>query len=320
MAVADHVDVDRLLASSSDEFDHRNASMIDGRAVQHTLMFIEPHLVEQYPAAIWKKEDLHQGEPFGSVIVGGLSCWKRARFELQRCEIPMPSLDSKVQFPIDGVLPLELLELLELERGGNTPDGLRPAEKEAVRSFEDAMGILSRFGLAYFVELAIGIVIIGKEASSDVFDVPYVSVCSMAGSPLEMAERLLERAAGQLMWQWIEVEMLLNAPHEPRRDHARFGELIALFADSVLTEFRRRAEALVDEEGRQRDASLRAALQKRAVGLLAWLDSFRTTPLTQELLSCWYPGWRRSLFIYNSPFDPMNCLKPVESEVSNALG
>jgi hypothetical protein len=91
--------------------------------------------------------------------------------------------------------------------------------------------------------------------------------------------------------RWIELEACLLAT--PAKDIAAITELANIFAESVLYELRYRKGA----------PSVKQKFSVTADSLLYLLDRLSPFRLTQELLAYWYPGWCRSLFIFDSPFD-----------------
>jgi len=109
----------------------------------------------------------------------------------------------------------------------------------------------------------------------------------------------LWNAACRFICKWISAEHIVNGVPDTyvQRRADDFRTLIGLFADSVVSEARRRT-------GHHGWASMSVGPEE----LLQFLQSFPYLPHTQELVSCWYPGWNRVLFIYDSPFDPMTKL------------
>lgn len=118
----------------------------------------------------------------------------------------------------------------------------------------------------------------------------------------------LWNAACRFICKWISAEHIVNGVPDiyVRRRADDFRTLIELFADSVVSEARRRS-------GHRRSTSMSVGPEE----LLQFLQSFPHLPHTQELVSCWYPGWNRVLFIYDSPFDPMTNLMQRSFEMTD---
>jgi len=92
-----------------------------------------------------------------------------------------------------------------------------------------------------------------------------------------------------------------------------FAELVDVFVSSVIHEFCRRQTGALRADDVPGNWQF---LSARADGMLNWLGrpEFSQIPLTQEIACYWYPGWRRSLFIYDSPLDHLSEL-PLSLEV-----
>ncbi|MBD2470943.1 hypothetical protein [Nostoc sp. FACHB-145] len=91
--------------------------------------------------------------------------------------------------------------------------------------------------------------------------------------------------------RWIELEACLLATSA--KDILAVTDLANIFAESVLYEL----------SCRRGTPSVKQELSVTADSLLYLLDRLSPFRLTQELLAYWYPGWCRSLFIFDSPFD-----------------
>lgn len=91
--------------------------------------------------------------------------------------------------------------------------------------------------------------------------------------------------------RWVELEACLLAT--PGKDIAAITDLANIFAESVLYELGCRKEV----------PSVKQKFGVTADSFLCLLDRLSPFRLTQELSAYWYPGWCRSLFIFDSPFD-----------------
>lgn len=91
--------------------------------------------------------------------------------------------------------------------------------------------------------------------------------------------------------RWAEVESELLSIR--LGDVPAVEEVSDIFAGSVLHEFLRRSGEPPADPGPSRDADL----------ILGLMDRLAPIRLSQELCAYWYPGWSRSLFIFDSPFD-----------------
>lgn len=308
MAVADHVDQAELFASRSDEFDVLNAALVDGRAVYFFLHFIEPWLLRMAPDAV--HDSPGRGGLDGAVLEGGYAPVRHAHAALSAHGLGCPfapGAGTGVRY--DGVVPIDVLT----RQDGPDP-GLLDAPDAVVAEVERAIQSIAAVGLGYFVELAVGVIVAGPHPVTDPeqHDLPGVVWLDglKPGAP-GVDEVVLRQAAIDFLWRWAEVELHINGagPHPPPHADPALRELADLFSRSVLWEYRRRrspggepASVVSGPDDQWMD---------RAPSLLPWLQTLSTTPLCQELLAVWFPGWRRSLFIFNSPFDLMGELPRV---------
>lgn len=250
VSFAPHVDQQRLICKNLAAFDARNRRLVDGRAIHHYLHFVEPGLRALHGISDW--------EPDLAPRV--------ARRETRPNSI----------VPLDGGRQLAI----RIDRQTSVSD--------AHKRVANAMAALELAGLRFFVELAVGAIVVSNDSGAE--RMPFT-----LRLPLERIEpeRLLRDAARELMLQYFEAE----ASSDASAVRVRAVE----FGDAVLTEFRHR----------RGDNSPRQYIRDPELGML--LDTlerdFECAPHARELFCCWYPRWNRSLFIFNSPFDGLETLR-----------
>jgi hypothetical protein len=130
------------------------------------------------------------------------------------------------------------------------------------------------------------------------------------GSVEETALRLLRGAAEAFYRLWLEAESAAaNLGTEPPNAATSGGHL---FAQCVVLEAARRLPALAAsrEELRQRTLDSPNELARNPREMLIRPETLRDFPLSRELLACWYPTWRRSSPIFDSPFNAARELAP----------
>lgn len=287
-----HVDREALYAGPADEFDAANARLIDGRAIHHFLQYVAPLILERWPEAVTARDqDQRLGESSRAVLSPKYIA--RTWFE----EHVQPG-DRKVVDTIHS--GLETIPVL----------GRRTMHSDLRALIGGAFDSLRGNGLMFFIELAVG-AIAWKPACPDDWRGPCVAVATGTHTQ-QLTESLLSSAAQQFCLLWMQAEFQLNEPDRDAWKTCAGMDMSSVFGGCVVRELRRR------ESGAGSSAPL-ARRELPVEGLhdasrfSEWLAKYISTPLCRELLACWYPGWRRSLVIFNSPFDPLPRLESQEA-------
>lgn len=266
-----NVNCDELLARELAEVDALNCRLVDGRAIHHYLHFIDAPL-----RAMHLIEDWHGDLP---------SRLARRMLELAWCTFPdtaVLSLDETVQIKV----------FVERDGERSTLGAPPPTVLESVRA---ALAALGRVGLAFFVELTAGAIVL----TAGDREPPIPFVLTVPWSELDEAG-ILRRAASELMHQYVEAELSLHDPALcSRAGRERYAERAREFGRSVDAERYRRAV-------QARQPYVSPAERDRLLAALG--REFAQAPHARELFCCWYPCWNRSLFIFNSPFDGLETL------------
>ena len=269
--VASHVDLSLLFDRARDCGDRDHARMIDGRTIHQFILLVERTLRELEPAAF----SAPSGEPM---------LRRRACRSLEASGYFRARSHPDLEIPIFlAGLPFGSVELARLQQR------IAAAERQ-----------LRAVGLHFFVELGLG-AIVGTLSWGVVSPIPGVGALVLDAS--DPAESLLGSAARSFLSLVIEAEAGVAGVAEPLRGLACLG-LVDLFSWSVVHEYRVR---LGTSEGDGREAEA-FALSER---LLPWMEANSWCRLAQELVCCWYPGWHRVLFIYDSPLDHLVSLQPA---------
>ena len=280
-SLLDRVDRRALLDSPPTEADHHYAAMVDGRAIHLHFQFVEPLLCELFPEACLRAET----EALGISLDGALSPRLLAR----------PSLELLARRPAGSVTRAPGITIdLALANGILSE---RDAGTFAPELIGEALDVLDRARLGFFVDLAVGAVVLSDARFPE-------TICAVPVSPRSfgdaLAEALLRGAAHELGRLWFIAEAVARGEPDPTRLSGVHRRALRLFCGSVVRELRRRLGT--DSPSPRRGAPHR---------VLAWLDQLHARCLCRELFACWYPGWRRSLFIFDSPFDTMTDLRQL---------
>jgi hypothetical protein len=122
----------------------------------------------------------------------------------------------------------------------------------------------------------------------------------------QMLEGIITGAARS----WLTIMAGLEARGDDAADRGLVDEtLLSAFADSFLTEALRRLgnDHLLDPDSRrfyrQRAEEIASALPSVDVFSSLIASHRHDLPMSCELLCCMYPGWRRYLFMFDTPFD-----------------
>ncbi|MGH8974901.1 MAG: hypothetical protein ACRD0C_17075 [Acidimicrobiia bacterium] len=191
--------------------------------------------------------------------------------------------------------------------------GLRRPEDGQSAALAGALSTLDGLGLRFFVDLAVGLVVFRRcpgplpplPARTLVLDEAVSAGPTLAGA-------VLRGAAGEWIRQWMQVEsgLDLSAPLAPG-----LAELMSEFGSAVVHELILRWEEHRDAArggARRRPCPIEPPrLSRRPSEVLDWLDRLPGVPLAKELFCCWYPHWRRTDFILDSPFDHLVDLPPA---------
>lgn len=144
---------------------------------------------------------------------------------------------------------------------------------------------MAELGLRFFVDLAVDL---GRPVGAIALD-------DTDGAGPALAAAMVRGAAEELIRQWTEVT---DGPDlAPALD-----ELISEFGSAVVHEFVRRWESGPPVEP--------PPMSRAPSEVLDWLDGLPGALLAKELFCCWYPHWRRSAFIVDSPLDHLVELPP----------
>lgn len=200
------------------------------------------------------------------------------------CQSPANESDELYAAMIDGRTIFQFLLLLE-SPGAN-------ASPSSPRDDSDARAWIQRINLAFVDQLASNVTSAASEPTGDA--VPWAEI-----------KRELRDSTDRLFSAWLGAELRLVDGDEQHIDAAIRDAAQRTLSDSVWWEACRRFEAL----GHSVPAAFRDHADAHlAVHPMQFLDTIRglaPAQLCQELCAYWYPGWRRSLFIFRSPFDPL---------------
>jgi hypothetical protein len=250
-----------------------HARLIDGRLIHQHVLFIEP--VQQRLADLRPEDDVPR--PI-DVALSAL----RAR-------------GIGTDIDVKDLPPLIVAEV----RGASL--GL-PSARDLV-TISRAQQIIATVGLAFLIELALGLVIVGRLD----LEQPAPRTCLVDRLPgLDDCVRLLLAvSAKDLARQWINVELTFADPSAAKLKD-ELDRMIELFAACVLAELARRLVVCGDSEASDELQQRLSELELHRRHFERWLTEPTEVPLSRELLCCWYPCWRRSRFIFGaSRFDQL---------------
>jgi hypothetical protein len=289
--VAAHVDLARLMASEQNAFDIANSRLIDGRAIHHFLQYVEPILEQTFPQAASESEPVfHGGGLLPALDLAALSLALQAEDKALSAVVEMIGEDPK---------PISLDSAFWSKTREAAAYG---AELGA------ALGVLQDAGLAFFTELAIAEVrAIGHPLSPGIA-APLAAFATPGLDAVTAAEHLLYWSARAYLLLAARAELaIFSGPRTCPFSDSRYLGLAHTFAVFTTAELERRLG---------RDLSLGRRVARHCTGddmksHLEMLGRFVRTPLCQEMVACWTPFWRRSLFIFNSSLDPIPDLREL---------
>ncbi|HEU0132418.1 MAG TPA: hypothetical protein VFQ85_15650 [Mycobacteriales bacterium] len=277
--------------------------MIDGRANYFHLLFIEPHLHRAHAGRVAAAVAEETLSPFAAHRYAQPTPLHRAVVSALLAE-PAGSLADAVARPWHAANARPGLPLLVV----GDRDGQRAGTDAEHADLERAMAALRAAGLSYFVDLAVGAVVVGEPGA-----VTSAEVAVVGGPAVPGAAGLLGVAARCFAAQWLDVETRARGD-EP--DVAAFADAVDLFASSVVHELLRRDAIGVDARGAAPGAGAPheyaaswAGLLDRELQLEACAAALaERNPLCVELLRCWYPCHPRWTSLFGSPFDYLAAL------------
>ncbi len=309
MAVVDHVDVALLLSGASDELDASHARLIDGRAIFQYLLFIEPRLTSIVPSIDGDAVEL-DGTAVRQACTSRSLKEAAARLATQGaklCRIPLSQRVAELSHAPEVFVVCSLANSCR-----------ETSDVSLAVAYSRGLALLERVGLGFFVELGLGTVMLHPDGSplvaGQVGNLPFTALIDRT-EPRASADVLIRRGAEEFLWQWLAVENSLDPNSSNLRDQEDLQELSQLFSYCVACELRRRLPDVFGDASRAA-LSESEALKERLPTMLNWLAGYASSPLSQELFACWYPGWKRRLFIFNSPFDFMSDLPSSATRMS----
>ncbi len=194
---------------------------------------------------------------------------------------------------------------LAVRVGALGPAGLRRPEERLTAALAEGLRTLAELGLRFFVDLAVDLVVFrqspaplpGRLAGTVLLD-------ETDGTGEALAAAMARGAAEEWIRQWMQVEEErdLHTPLAPGLD-----ELMSEFGSAVVNEFARR-----------RNSPIAPSMSRQPSEVLDWLDGLPGALLAKELFCCWYPHWRRTAFIVDSPLDHLVEL-PLPGDVSRCF-
>ncbi|MBE1582294.1 hypothetical protein ACFPOI_43750 [Nonomuraea angiospora] len=280
-----------------------NAKMFDGRLIHFHLQFVEPLRRAREVSCTLDTSGFVDLPPRTDDQIRIVPV-RTALADLRNAPDPGFDLEPFLRAPsyleVASDFPVAVLELRDGALRMNT---CHPAGAEKIEAIEAALGLLSEVGLAFLVELAVGVVNVGGVSAAPL--PAYVIRVDVSGSQSHDAARLVEAAAEQLAWVWIDEETRLETSLPADRSDPRLMFLATLYAECVVSELHQRLDDRGWLPSAQREAWQAWIWRHRRTvpNLLQLLDEVPGVPLTKELACIWTPGWRRSAFIYDSPFD-----------------
>lgn len=118
---------------------------------------------------------------------------------------------------------------------------------------------------------------------------------------LEISRIILRLISWEFGLRWVAAEHFASKTQAPSVSFMGLHIALSMFASSVVAEYDRRLGVV----GYFSDQ----IFSIEPFEMIGFLSDLRQNLLFQELVACWYPCWNRTLFIFDSPFDPMNKLQ-----------
>lgn len=264
-----------------------NSGMFDGRLIHFHLQFIEPLLLRHNRAATASATERPDFSISMDPRADAISAWE----DLRVAGVPGQSDLSLVRPSEDVPFPMLLT---------NSDEGVWPTEALAA-----ALAEIAAADLTFMLQLGTGLFAVDVDQAW-LGSIPFVSPVSQSQPAHDLAERMVENAAGHLARNWVIEEWRLATGEVGPASQVDRNLLPALFAEFVRVEYLLRLEGrrkkLAPGQREWLDHALSRA-RSRAPHFLIELNTIPGSPLTKELICIWFPSWRRSAFIYDSPFD-----------------
>lgn len=271
-----HIDKNLLLSSSASEDDQHYDRMIDGRTIHLFFQFIEPILNKLYPKFYrdYTDESIGAGRSIRNAFSPRNQVMWRVSYHPTSIVCDLSGVDIAVYSDLNNI-------------------------EKRTKEIEIGINQLNQIGMGYWIEIALGGVSFPEALN--------VRDCLELRSYLlddsDSAEQLLRLASSLFIQYCIEAECSIRNLREA--DLARYKVLLTeKFSNAVLEEYFRRTNP-------GKIPSIKHSAKQRQK-LFNELSGYTDIPLSCELFGCWYSGWRRSLFIFESPFDTMPGFENLE--------